>query len=324
MMKTPTNSTTMTKINRTLRSGRALAAITTVIAVLLLASTADASALPRRRSTRSARVAFNTNEQAALDVPPPPLMRAQAPVGTCPLQWAHSSDAKVGYKCRDAGEFQCVQDGVVVTFVSAAEAKQAGCRLQCDHKLEVQEVMEFMVGNLQAHYRGREADFCDPWIAGYNATTPSAAWGPPRRTPDPEPGRTGSYHKDLVLLINADNNTAFLEAKVNAAKGKMVKLYSSELPPIYRQVLREYMELIRDDRAACAVRIVGLFDRFFAETRVPRPERYGQWVESLHHFAGLDFGGWFDDYKQFVEDQKPYNKYRTPLSGSGVSLASMS
>ncbi|KAJ3354558.1 hypothetical protein GGF32_002450 [Allomyces javanicus] len=193
--------------------------------------------------------------------------------------------------------------------------------------------MEFMVGNLQAQYRGREADFCDPWIAGYNATATFAAWGPPRRTPDPEPGHTGSYHKDLVLLINADNNTAFLEAKarpaprilssVNAAKGKMVKLYSSELPPIYRQVLREYMESIRGDRAASAVRIVELFDRFFAESRVPRPERYGQWVESLHHFAGLDFGGWFDNYKQFVEDQKPYNKYRTPLSGSGVLLASM-
>ncbi|KNE70188.1 hypothetical protein AMAG_15156 [Allomyces macrogynus ATCC 38327] len=324
MMKTTTTTTPMTKSNLALRSGRLLAAITAlVVAAVLLAVTADASTLPRRRSTRVARVAF-TNKQAVLDAPPPRVMRGQAPVGTCPLQWAHSSDAKVGYKCRDAGEFQCVQDGVVVTFASAAEARQAGCRLQCDHKLEAQEVMEFMVGNLQAHYRGREADFCDPWIAGYNANATTAAWGPPRRTPDPEPGHTGSYHKDLVLLINADNNTAFLEAKVNAAKGKMVKLYSSKLPPIYRQVLREYMESIRDDRAASAVHIVGLFDRFFAETRVPQPERYGQWVSSLHHFAGLDFGGWFDDYKQFVEEQKPYNKDRTPLSGSGVSLASMS
>ncbi|KAJ3354559.1 hypothetical protein GGF32_002451 [Allomyces javanicus] len=123
----------MTKANRTLRSGRVLAAITALVVALLLAGTADASTLLRRRS---ARVTLNTNEQAVLAVPPSPVMRAQAPVGTCPLQWAHSSDAKVGYKCRDAGEFQCVQDGVVVTFVSASEAKQAGCRLQCDHKLE--------------------------------------------------------------------------------------------------------------------------------------------------------------------------------------------
>ncbi|ORZ41742.1 hypothetical protein BCR44DRAFT_67178 [Catenaria anguillulae PL171] len=181
---------------------------------------------------------------------------------------------------RAGNDLKCSQSDVVFTAagdrLTAQQALAKKVKVECDHSLEVQEVIQGFIKPMR-----------DALVAADPNNLSNVC----------VPFQAGTYMDEIDNLLNGPSNLNFADKDVNTEKRLMVSdsasARSAKSHPALYTALDKHMANVKSKRVKTASSIVDVINKFYRDhPTAPKPANYGATVASFNARAADNFSTW--------------------------------